>query len=52
MSKPQGLSPSQARKLSQWLKSDECPPLTLNFHALKGFLFAVASGPAWVESQD
>lgn len=52
MSKSQGLSPSQARKLSQWLKSDECPPLTLNFHALKGFLFAVASGPAWVESQD
>lgn len=52
MSKPQGLSPSQARKLSQWLKSDHCPPLTLNFHALKGFLFAVASGPAWVESQD
>lgn len=52
MNASQGLSPAQARKLSQWLKSERCPPLTLNFHALKGFLFAVASGPAWVESQD
>lgn len=49
---PQGLSSAQARKLSQWLKSEHCPPMALSFHALKGFLFAVASGPAWVDSQD
>lgn len=42
----------QARRLSAYLSSDWCPPGTLTYTGLKGFLFALASGPAWVHMDE
>lgn len=42
----------QAKKLAAYLKSDWCPPGTLSYTGVKGFLFALACGPAWVEMDE